>query len=240
MVDKRLAEKGSKEHLDALVQQGSYHNELVAKNEAALIKRGFKEQQKKDLGELVQNLGSDDAKRAVARAGSRGATRTEQSCLQACKDFFAEVRVALPLAIKDKNDPNIVIDNFHVGEKLGRSTPRIIQYTGRLEGQLVPVDEALKPYLEGRTASVEAKRLREALQNADSSQEVSIASLPEHTQKVYENMGRLLELIEDINRIGKLAFAGQAAIAGQFNKDILLRARKQHSGKAGKEEQPAK
>jgi hypothetical protein len=34
-------------------------------------------------------------------------------------------------------------------------------------------------------------------------------------------------MIEDLNRVGKVAFEGHAVIIGEFNKDILLKARKE-------------
>jgi len=44
-------------------------------------------------------------------------------------------------------------------------------------------------------------------------------------------MGKVLEQIEDLNRAGKSAFDGDAATRGKFNKDILLRARKERAQK---------
>ena len=41
----------------------------------------------------------------------------------------------------------------------------------------------------------------------------------------------MLEQIEDLNRAGKIAFDGDAATRGKFNKDILLRARKERAKK---------
>ncbi|MFO0756302.1 MAG: hypothetical protein U0359_07405 [Byssovorax sp.] len=49
---------------------------------------------------------------------------------------------------------------------------------------------------------------------------------PEQTQVLYEHMGRVLEEIEDMNRAGRSAFEGNAAVAASFNKDLLLRGRR--------------
>jgi hypothetical protein len=48
-------------------------------------------------------------------------------------------------------------------------------------------------------------------------------------------MGTVLEQIEDLNRAGKSAFDGDAATRGKFNKDILLRARKERAKKKGED-----
>jgi hypothetical protein len=68
---------------------------------------------------------------------------------------------------------------------------------------------------------------KQKLDTADTAQELTLANLPEETLKIYEAKGRVLEAIEDLNRLAKNAFAGQAEIIGKFNKDLLLRARKE-------------
>lgn len=63
------------------------------------------------------------------------------------------------------------------------------------------------------------------LDAAQGVQEAGLAGLPIETLKVYEAKGRLLDLIEKMNRRGKIAFDGQAHILALFNKDLVLRAR---------------
>ena len=46
------------------------------------------------------------------------------------------------------------------------------------------------------------------------------------TLALYENKGRLLNRIEEMNRVARIAFYDQNEIAGQFNKDVLRRGRK--------------
>jgi hypothetical protein len=52
-----------------------------------------------------------------------------------------------------------------------------------------------------------------------------LAQVPAATQHLYEAKGRLLEAITELNRIGQIAFDGDASSRARFNKDILLRAR---------------
>jgi hypothetical protein len=59
-----------------------------------------------------------------------------------------------------------------------------------------------------------------------------ISALPVATQQVYEAKGRVLEQIEDLNRAGRTAFDGNAAMMAKFNKDVLNRARKARKGGA--------
>ena len=57
--------------------------------------------------------------------------------------------------------------------------------------------------------------VKSALDSADATQEVSVAGVPAETQKVYEAKGRVLELIEDMDRVAKNAFDGQAEVVGE-------------------------
>lgn len=63
-----------------------------------------------------------------------------------------------------------------------------------------------------------------------------MASLPVDTQKVYAAKGRGVELVEELNAVAKNAFEGDAALIGQFNKDVLLRARKAQAAAEEQEE----
>jgi hypothetical protein len=57
--------------------------------------------------------------------------------------------------------------------------------------------------------------------------------LPADTEKLYETKGRVLEWIEDVNRAGKSAFDGDAARVAVWNKDVLMRARKERKKEEG-------
>jgi len=57
--------------------------------------------------------------------------------------------------------------------------------------------------------------------------------VPEDKIEIFGAKGRVLEMIEDLNRAGRIAFEGQAETVGKFNKDVLLRARRQRSSGSG-------
>ena len=80
---------------------------------------------------------------------------------------------------------------------------------------------------ERRQRRAMAGKARIALEQADTTQENEWAQVPESTQRIYEAKGRLLEAIVELNRIGQIAFDGDAVTRARFNKDILLRGRKQ-------------
>ena len=87
------------------------------------------------------------------------------------------------------------------------------------------MDDGLKKFFAGTKPSTLLDTVKSGLDNADATQEAAIAALPGDTQSVYEKKGRLLEMIEDMNRAGKSAFDGNATKMAMFNKDILLRGR---------------
>jgi len=81
--------------------------------------------------------------------------------------------------------------------------------------------------------------VKDALDKADTTQELARKDAPGETLALYEVMGKVLEQIEDLNRAGKSAFDGDAATRAKFNKDILLRSRKEQAKKKGGEAPPA-
>ncbi|MBI4952750.1 MAG: hypothetical protein HY908_12005 [Myxococcales bacterium] len=115
--------------------------------------------------------------------------------------------------------------SFNAGGRLGRVTKEISGYLTVVRPFVVKLDAALKPYFDDKLASEELDKAKNELDAADTKQEVGLANLPEATLQVYEAKGRVLHLIEELNRLAKNAFDGQAEIVGKFNKDILLRGR---------------
>ncbi|MBU1239543.1 hypothetical protein KKF84_06610, partial [Myxococcota bacterium] len=67
------------------------------------------------------------------------------------------------------------------------------------------------------------RQARERLTAADTRQETARAALPEDTAAVHELKGRILDQVEELNSIAKIAFDGAAEIRAKFNKDLLLR-----------------
>lgn len=147
------------------------------------------------------------------------------------KKFKRRLTNVLPIVLRDSPLPDVTIDNFEAGTTLGRSTPKISNYLAKIRPHVVKLDEHLRPYFGGERASEQLDAVKSALDAADAVQEADIASLPEATQKVYEAKGRVLQDIEDLNRIARNAFEGNADAIALFNKDILPRARQERKKK---------
>ena len=122
--------------------------------------------------------------------------------------------------------PNVTDESFKIGMRLGQSTPSILIYLEKIHPAVVAIDEPLKPYFRGESAASQVKVVKDALAAAQAQQEVAVTSLPQETLGVYEAKGRLLSRIEEVNRIARLAFWDRKDLWGQFNKDLINRARK--------------
>ena len=120
----------------------------------------------------------------------------------------------------------VAATSFALDEPLKRSTPRTIAYLIKIRSAVETLDVPLMKHFGGAKASVELDTVKAALEQADTDQESAQAAGPVETQALNESVGRLLEDIEDIIRAGKSAFDGNAIVAAQFNKDLILRARR--------------
>jgi len=224
-IDERLARKGRSEPIRGLVQQGRYHQAFYASHKSQLNDNGFSDADHQLLSESIAKLDTDTASRADAGGISKGLTRTEAQRLADAKEFVRKVRRVARQALRKNPVEGVTEKSFNAGESLGRSTPKLSQYLTTISGAVRSSDAALAPYFRGEKASEILVARKKDLDEADAAQEVALSALPLETQQIYETKGRLLELIEDMNACGKNAYDGQAPIASQFNKDLLLRAR---------------
>ena len=227
----RLANKGRGEPIGALVQQGNVSVGLAKLHATELGENGWPAGNTDALEAGVTELESTASVKADAEGSALDATKTEHKAIVEAKAFIRRLRNALPTVLRDSAIPGVNEKSFHAGTKLGRSAPTISKYLNEIRGAVVQLDEPLKAHFKGALASAALDKAKNDLDAADTTQEMAIAGLPGETLKVYELKGKVLEMIEDLNRAAKNAFDGQAELIGKFNKDILLRAK---GGKAGK------
>ena len=118
---------------------------------------------------------------------------------------------------------------------MGRSVPRLSVYLSNITPMIIRMDEALKTYFNGKSAAAELAAIRLGIDSKATTQALALLALPAETLGVYEAKGRVLEMIEDINRLGHNAFEDAPEVARQFNKAILARAKR---SRASEEEVP--
>jgi hypothetical protein len=93
--------------------------------------------------------------------------------------------------------------SFHVGETLGRSTPKIAKHLAAIRPAVVTLDAALKPHFKSGSASDLLDKVKSALDKADTMQEAARTDAPGATLTLYEVMGKVVEQIEDLSRTGE-------------------------------------
>jgi len=223
-IDHRLARKGKGQPRQALLQQARILHALAVEHKEALADHGWDTNDttklKDDTTALELMLGG----RAEVANEADQSTKAEHAALDAVKVYLRRLRLALPRVLRD-NSLGFSMETFAVSDGLRRSTPKIIAYLARIRPAVEALDGVLTKHFGGKKASEELDLVKAGLEKADTDQEAAVASGPVETQALYEAMGRLLEDIEDVIRAGKSAFDGEAVVAAQFNKDLILRAR---------------
>lgn len=227
-IDLELAAKGRRESIIGINEQLAYCIKLYEEEGVgdALARRGITQEFIQRAVELQALLGSEDSRRHDARDQSRQALASEKQAFAELKGLKRDVDSSLVDLFKDHKDLPVTLDAFKAGGEIGKSTPKISAYFGRISEPLQKVTKQLAVYNDGRDLAAEAAAAKTRLDQAQSAQEVGLRMLPLGTQKVMALKGEALEFIERFNRAGKRAFEGNARMIALFNKDLILRARK--------------
>ena len=230
-LDSRLVDKGKREPRDGLAQQGKVHVGLAKQYATALDDSGWSATDTEALAANVVKIEQAAGSQAAAYDHAGHSSIGESQAIDGAKAYIRKLRNALPRVLREATAPGVTAESFHAGEGLGRSTPKIAKYLAAIRPAVVTLDAALKTHFKSETASKLLDAVKDALDKADTTQELARKDAPGETLALYEVMGKVLEQIEDLNRAGKGAFDGDAATRGRFNKDILLRARKEQAKK---------
>ncbi|MEO7331358.1 MAG: hypothetical protein ABI193_22470 [Minicystis sp.] len=236
--DLRLVEKGRGQPRGALAQEGKVHVALVKHHALALADHGWSVVDTVAFEAQVEALETAVGSQADVYGEVGNSSDAESQTVDAAKAFVRKLRNALPRALRDSPAAGVTAQSFLAGEEMARSTPKLSAYFTKIRPSVVKLDPALKAHFKGQTASVLLDGVKKALDDADKLQELWRKNAPALTQALYEQMGRVLEGIEDINRAGRSAFDGDAVTAATFNKDVLLRGRKAEKKAAGKGDAP--
>lgn len=228
-----LVQKGRNVSLAALLQQGQYSHGLAIKFATEVARRGFGKLEAEALESKLALLASESVARLENRAESKAHRVAEAKAVADAKTFKRELDSALTdLYARERfeNDFRMPVaeEVFRVRTPrgLGNSTPKIVEYLMNVRPYVEKVKALLAPYFDGADAVAKLDEALTELKAADTAQELSRAGLSNETLDIYQLKGEVLFLIERLNRAGRTAFDGDAAKASQFNKDILLRARR--------------
>jgi hypothetical protein len=221
----RLASKGGTAPTRGLLAQFDYSKALFLRVKEILLTAGLTEEQLNDFIADGNQVGAASSKQHDAQLDAQGATTVESSGITGGKDHAYVLRQLIPMLVR-KHKITLRPDAVAPSGTLGRSTSRIVDYLERSRGTVVQLEQYLRPYFHGESPVDVHDRILKALRDADGNQESKRSKQVEDTRELLIAKGKLLEALEDINRIGRIAFMGKAEIAAQFNKDILWRARR--------------
>jgi hypothetical protein len=232
-VNVKLAEKGQKEPLVGLREQGGYTSQLAKQFATELAAVGWTAADQTAFESILTKLESERAEQAELRDQSKKNREAETAARGDAKDFKYRLDQAVAdLFAKAAYDPAVSLPvtekAFQTGTlgPLGKSTPKVTAYLSEVRPHVNAIKQELSPYFGGADVVSLLDGLLQPLKAAQITQEVGLANLPSETQDVYEQKGKLLAMIERVNRLGRIAFAGDAVKIASFNKDILGRARK--------------
>jgi len=209
-----------------IIEQGHFTGALAVQYQAELVDHGFDAAKIAQIGTETTTVEGAIEDQVTSRGTQESAGEDEVRARAEGKAFGKVLRDVAPIVVREHPTAGVSVDSFFPGEPIGTSTARLVGYLVRLRGPVSLMDEHLARYFKGQSPKAILETLYQSLKGSNVVQELSLTNLPDRTRKIYAAKGRLLELIEDCNRIGRVAFADQPEIRAKFNKDILLRARK--------------
>lgn len=225
MPDKRLILKGSKEPLQALIEQARYHVALAEKHADLLAENNWLPEQTAQLKTELAALDTDRERQLEERSGALAATRAEAAAISEAKNLINRLRNVSRIVLRKHPEAGVAPGEFDAGGPLGRVAGRISAYLARLQVPVGKLEAQLAPFFKNQPVSKLLEDARARLDAASTYQELDIAALPTDTAALYERKGRILDHIEDLNAIARAAFADEDQLRAQFNKAILNRGR---------------
>jgi hypothetical protein len=231
-INTRLVHLGIGQPRAALVEQGLVSEGLAKEMLATLGKFGWTDAKAKQLRAAIETLQSTMAVQSDQQDDARTAHSGEAAAKADAKALIRKLRQAWPMALRDAGTKaGVAADAVQSGGEIGQSTPKILAYLTTVAPAVKTLEGYLLPYFGGISPGATLTACKAALEKSDSAQENELAQVPAATLAIYEAKGRLLELVTDLNRIGQIAFDGQAETRARFNKDVLLRGHKARAAK---------
>jgi len=217
--------KGRREPTQALMEQADYSCALANKYRAELIAAGFGENRIAEMAARNAQMKALVSTQSQQGTVSKAAYGAEQDAIDDAKRYLRKLRYVAPIALRDLEQAPAALAPFTPKETLARRTSAILKHLQVIRPSLEQHEALFTPFFGNESPLAVHDRVTAALTAADATQEVARGEVPQATQELNEVKGRLLEGIEDMNRIGIIAFEGRADIIALFNKDILLRGR---------------
>ena len=210
--NKRWVKKGKQTSFITAMEQARVHVALGREHQAELADYGWPGERTEALASRVAELDERFSARALSTDASRGATQRESACRREAKEYIRTLQLAVPIILRDNEIPDITEDAFRTVH-LVRSSKRISEYLMHVRPFVTALKEYLAPYFNGESPSARLEAVKDALDASDTAQETSRSGLPSITLEIRELNGAILEMVEDMNRVAKIAFRNRPDIA---------------------------
>jgi len=226
MADERLINKGRTCSLADLLAQGQVSAGAAKAYEAELEPCGWAPDKTVLCEELLTKLSTLAGEGEAQAEDAKHLTRKEVEAKQGAKALLRKIQEGLKIIHREGLLGDLTLDSFSREGRLLQSSADLAAYLLRVEPLIAKLDSQLSRFFGGLLPSELVRESVTELQEADSAQELARQELPAGTQERLELKGRLLDLIDELNGVARIAFDGQAQKRARFNKDILLRARR--------------
>ena len=235
----QLANLGKRYNTSAVVEQGLASHATYEKHKDVLEQFAFGPEKAAAMMAAVEEIKNLIGEREEDKVESTASTRTEVEHMAIAKDFTRTITLMAPIVVKNHELTKPTVSQLKPQEAIDGSTRKMIAYLSGLKPVLAPVAEHFVPYFRDEAPMDVLNAALTGLQGTAGDQEHKQKLGPVKTAEQYVAKGKLLELIDEMNRVGKVAFAGQAQVIGQFNKDILWRSRRAKKTTTAKTEETA-
>ncbi len=220
----RWIKKGRRTPLASVMEQARVHVSLGESHAEALVPYGWEAEKTAALASKVTELEQAFISRASDTHESRNATRNEEHCLRAARELIHKLRLAAPMVLRSNPSSTVTETAFRQRKPLGKSTVRMSKYLLQIRPFVTTLEEPLSVYFGGESPTAILDKVKDDLDKWDTIQETQRGGLPGQSLALYERVGEIVEIIEDLNRVALLAFYEQPELARQFNKNLLKRA----------------
>lgn len=209
--------------------------QLARAHTAGLARFGWSDARTQALAAQAEALRAVAGERQAHLATLAGAVRVEAAARREAMRFLRHLRTALPLALKTTRagsgdaDGSLSSRAFLAGGPLGRCTARVVTHLAALAPAVERLDDALAPYFPAERASARRARVLDALVAARATRARLQAEVPAQTDRAHRLAGELLEAIEDLHRVARLAFEGEPLVLAAFSKRWIERGRRRRA-----------
>jgi hypothetical protein len=221
--DDRLVRKGRDVPPTSLTQQARVSIQLARAHAVGLARYGWSPPQTEALLVRTQALAAVTGERCAHADAARRATLQEAVARREAMRFLRHLRTALPLALRAAPSDGPAARAFLAGAPLGRCSAKVLAHLVAIASPVAHLEAQLAPYFPGARPTARLAHVHDALGVAQAERTRLHAEIPTQSDRAHRVAGELLEAIEDLHRIAKLAFEDEPLLRAAFSKKWIER-----------------